>query len=89
VTGLTFTPGVQQVDGVGTPAELIEVYKSSYGPTIMAYRSLEGDAERTAALDRALLAHAERTNLAGPGEPARWAFAYVLIVGTRGARSGR
>jgi hypothetical protein len=35
-------------------AVLRDYFKTNYGPTITAYRNIEGDAERVAALDRAL-----------------------------------
>ena len=49
----------------------------------MAYKSLADDPEKTAALDAALLDFATRMNLAGPGEPARFEFEYVLVVARR------
>ena len=49
----------------------------------MAYKSLADDPERTAELDAALLDFATRMNLAGPGEPARFEFEYVVVVARR------
>lgn len=42
------------VDAFGTGAQFRTYFKDCYGPTIAAYRSLGRDAERIAALDRAL-----------------------------------
>jgi ubiquinone/menaquinone biosynthesis C-methylase UbiE len=83
VSELTFTRQIQDVDHFATPEALIAYYQENFGPTIMAYKSLEGDPERTAALDAALLDFAVRMNLAGPGEPARFEFEYLIVVGRR------
>jgi ubiquinone/menaquinone biosynthesis C-methylase UbiE len=83
VSSLSFTRAVQDVDGFATPEELVGFYRENFGPTIMAYRSVGDDAARRAALDEALLSLATRANLAAPGEHARWAFEYVVIVATR------
>jgi ubiquinone/menaquinone biosynthesis C-methylase UbiE len=84
VTELTFTPRVQRVEHFPTPAALVEYYQSNFGPTIMAYKNIGDDAARRAELDAALLDLATRSNLADAGEPARWEFAYVLVVAKRG-----
>jgi hypothetical protein len=39
------------VDQFATGAEFRDYFKNVYGPTIAAYRNIEGDADRTAALD--------------------------------------
>jgi ubiquinone/menaquinone biosynthesis C-methylase UbiE len=83
VRELTFTPLVQAVTHVATPAALVAYYKEHFGPTIMAYAGLAGDPERTAALDAALLELTTRTNRGEPGGPARWEFAYVNVVARR------
>ena len=83
VSELTLTRQIQPVDHFATPAELIDYYKENFGPTIMAYKSLADDPERTAELDAALLDFAARMNLAGPGEPARFEFEYVVVVARR------
>ncbi len=83
VSELTFTRQIQVVDRFATPEELIGYYQQNFGPTIMAYKSLAGDPERTAALDAALLDFATQMNLAGPGEPARYEFEYAVVVARR------
>jgi|SRR5215218_4380219 len=83
VSELTFTRHIQPVDHFATPAALIGYYKENFGPTIMAYKSLAGDRERTAELDEALLDFATRMNLAAPGEPALFEFEYVVVVARR------
>ncbi|WP_027007503.1 class I SAM-dependent methyltransferase [Conexibacter woesei] len=85
VASLSFTPAVQVLDAFAGPRELVEFYKLNFGPTIMAFRALAGEPERAAELDAALLAFAERTNRAAPGDAggARYELEYVLVVGTR------
>jgi ubiquinone/menaquinone biosynthesis C-methylase UbiE len=83
VSELSFTRHIQPVDHFATPAALIDYYKENFGPTIVAYKSMADDPERTAALDTALLDFATRTNLAAPGEPARYEFNYVVVVARR------
>ena len=83
VSELTLTQEIQPVEHFATPAELIDYYKENFGPTIMAYKSLADDPARTAELDAALLGFAERMNLAGPGERARFEFEYVIVVARR------
>ena len=69
-----------------TPMELREYHKLHFGPLIVMYERLAGDPNRTADLDRALLAFAERSNRAGPGEPARYEIDYVIAVAHRAER---
>jgi 2-polyprenyl-6-hydroxyphenyl methylase/3-demethylubiquinone-9 3-methyltransferase len=83
VSELTFARHIQPVEHFATPEELISYYKENFGPTIMAYKSLAGDQERTAELDAALLDFAARMNLAGPDEAARFEFEYVVVVARR------
>jgi SAM-dependent methyltransferase len=84
IASLTVTPALQVLDAFASPAELLAFYKANFGPTVMAYRALEGDAERTAQLDAALLAFAERTNAAAPGDAvARYELEYALVVAER------
>jgi hypothetical protein len=83
VSELTFTRHIQPVDHFATPEALIAYYQENFGPTIMAYKSLADDPERTAALDAALLDFATRMNLADPGQPARFEFEYAVVVAQR------
>ncbi|MFD3545533.1 class I SAM-dependent methyltransferase [Streptomyces sp. NPDC058655] len=43
-----------RVDRFAEPAQFREFFKACYGPTIAVYRNVEGDPDRTAALDEAL-----------------------------------
>jgi predicted PurR-regulated permease PerM/SAM-dependent methyltransferase len=63
-----------------TPLELREYHKAHFGPVIALYDQYAGDPNRTADLDRALLAFAERSNRAAAGEPARYEIDYVIAV---------
>ena len=44
----------------GTPEEFRDYWRETYGPTIVAYRTVADDPERTAELDAALAALADR-----------------------------
>jgi SAM-dependent methyltransferase len=63
-----------------TPLELREYHKACFGPVMALYERFAGDPNRTADLDRALLAFAERANRAGPGEPPRYEIDYVIAI---------
>ena len=43
-----------EVDRFGAPAEFLEFFKATYGPTIAAYKGLADQPDRAAELDRAL-----------------------------------
>jgi SAM-dependent methyltransferase len=66
-----------------TPAGLRDYFKERYGPTIVAYRNVAEEPERAAAMDDAIEALFEATNLADAGAPARYAFEYLTLVGRR------
>jgi hypothetical protein len=51
---------ILRVDSFAEPAELRDFYKQNYGPTIAVYRSLAGDPDAQARLDRALVDLARR-----------------------------
>lgn len=54
VTGIGFRRQTLRVDRFGGPSDFREYFKSHYGPTIVAYRGIADDPERTAELDAAL-----------------------------------
>jgi SAM-dependent methyltransferase len=66
-----------------SPAGYRDYFKQRYGPTIVAYRNVAGEPGRTDELDAGLEALFERTDLAAPGEPARYAFEYLVLAGRR------
>jgi len=69
-----------QVDHYHSPADFCAYYQAVFGPTIAAYATVADDPERLARLDRDFLDYATRTNHAGPGEPARYEYEYLLVV---------
>jgi ubiquinone/menaquinone biosynthesis C-methylase UbiE len=82
-TSLVCTPRTLTLTHVPTPEALRDYYKAHFGPLMATYEALAGEPERAAELDRELLAFAERTNRARPGEPARYELAYLLAVARR------
>ena len=64
------------VDVFGTPEAFRDYFKSNYGPTIVAYRGIADDPDRTAALDRDLVELARRFDL-GQG---RTEWEYLLVT---------
>jgi ubiquinone/menaquinone biosynthesis C-methylase UbiE len=85
VDDLRFERQVQRVDHFATPGEYVDYYRENFGPTIVAYNNTAGDPERRAALDEAFLDFATRTNAAGPGEPVRYDFEYLVVLARRAA----
>lgn len=67
-----------RVTAFATGAELRDYFKSHYGPTIVAYRGLADDPERTAALDADLARLADDHLVDGVME-----WEYLLLVATR------
>jgi SAM-dependent methyltransferase len=74
---------VQPVTQFAEPQALVTYYRDNFGPVIAAYANVGDDDARRAELDTALLDFAERSNLAAPGDPARWDFEYLLVVARR------
>jgi ubiquinone/menaquinone biosynthesis C-methylase UbiE len=66
------------VDRFATAEEFRDFFRDRYGPTLMAYRANAADAERTAALDAAVLDLARR-HLAG-GRTMAWEYLLVTAV---------
>ena len=71
------------VTAFATPREAVDVFKEKYGPTIAVLKNIGDDQERLAAFDREYMELAERNNVAGEGEPARYEYEYLLVLGTR------
>jgi predicted PurR-regulated permease PerM/SAM-dependent methyltransferase len=86
IASLELHERTEHVTRFATPLELREYHKAHFGPVIALYDRYAGDPNRTADLDRALLAFAERSNRAGAGEPARYAIDYVVAVATASGR---
>ena len=68
-----------RVDHFRTPGDFRDYFKSHYGPTIVVYRSIAGDPEKVAALDRALEELAERYDT-GTGGHTVLEWEYLLLT---------
>ncbi len=78
------TTAVQQdlvVDRFAAPQDFLDLFKSSYGPTIAVYRALGEDPERAAALDADLLGLVERFDVGDGTTVLPWE--YLLVTATR------
>ena len=80
VTDLTFTTATCPVDAFSSAQGLVDYFKAAYGPTIGVFRSLGDDAERTAALDAALVDLARRFG-ADDADGMEWE--YLVTTATR------
>ncbi|WP_086564327.1 class I SAM-dependent methyltransferase [Streptomyces africanus] len=69
-----------RVDRFETPEAFRDYFKERYGPTITVYKSIAGDPERTAALDREL-ADLARGGAPGAGDVREWE--YLLFTARR------
>ncbi|OZM79216.1 class I SAM-dependent methyltransferase [Pseudonocardia sp. MH-G8] len=85
VTDLDLRTAMVAFDHCGDPLEFREYWKRNYGPTIATYRHNGADPERTAALDAAFLQFLTDSDVAGPGERARWEAEYLLVTAERSA----
>jgi SAM-dependent methyltransferase len=83
VSSLELSRRTLAIDRFASPAALRDYYKAHFGPLIAVYAGLAGQPDQLAALNADLADFAERTNRAAPGEPARYAFDYLLVVGSR------
>lgn len=79
VQDLTTTRRTLTVDRFASPNEFWSYFRAAYGPTIVAYRNVAEDPDRTAALDQALIELA-RAHL-GDGSTMEWE--YLLATATR------
>ena len=64
----------------GPPAEYCGVYRRTFGPAVAAFASVEGDPERSAALDREFLEFATNANVGPPEGPTELHFEYLLVL---------
>ena len=64
----------------GPPAEYCDLYKRTFGPVVAAFASVEGDAERSANLDREFLEFATNANAGPPEGPTELRFEYLLVL---------
>ena len=68
------------VDHFATPDAFCDYYAAHFGPTIAAY-ALAGD--RADRLDREFRAYAAAADNSAPGEPAHFAYDYLLVTAVR------
>lgn len=81
VDGLSTQRATVTVDRFTEPDHFRDFFKANYGPTMGVYRGLDGDPERTAALDRELSGLAERhARPTDAGIEMDWE--YLLLRGT-------
>jgi SAM-dependent methyltransferase len=69
------------VDVFATPEEFREFFKTNYGPTIAVYRTIADDPEKVTALDRDLVALAERFDRGDGHTVLDWE--YLLVTARR------
>jgi ubiquinone/menaquinone biosynthesis C-methylase UbiE len=67
----------------GGPREYCDFFKATFGPVVGLYASLADEPERLEALDRDFLEFAIRSNRRPAGEPAEYAYEYLLVVGRK------
>lgn len=79
VSELTCTVREQAVTHFASPQALVDYYKTNFGPTIVAFRSIADDPARTAELDLKLLDFAERSR----GADGAWSFEYLEVIARR------
>lgn len=73
------------VERAKTPHDYREFFKETFGPVVAVYKSLAGELEREAALDRDFLDFADRTNTGPSGGPAEYRYEYLQVVAQRGS----
>ena len=69
------------VDQFATPEQFRDFFKANYGPTIAVYKAIADDADRVAALDRDLVALAERFDRGDGHTVLDWE--YLLVTARR------
>lgn len=79
VTGLRAERRTLEVDRFGSAEEFLTFFKTSYGPTIAAYRGLGDDVDRARQLDDDLRGLASRFGAAS----GRMGWEYLLVTATR------
>ena len=66
VSGLTMTPQIAEMTFEIPPADVVEFFKTYFGPTIMAFRAMAEDDRKSCTAD--LVAHWEANNVGEPGK---------------------
>lgn len=79
VQSLTTTRG-EYVETSSSPREYFELFRHAFGPLVAIYSGLEGQVERIAELDMALLQFIERWNRAMPASRVQIPYEYLLVM---------
>jgi SAM-dependent methyltransferase len=89
VDALSCRRRVLDLDFTGSPEELFETYRSSFGPVLAVRARLADDPARLAAFDRDLLGFLRHENLDPDGDPSqgRYRFEYLAVTATRSDRA--
>ena len=74
----------EYVERAASPRDYCELFKQTFGPVVATYASLADQPERLAALDRAFLDFATRSNRGASRGPAEYPYEYLLVVARRG-----
>ncbi|HEX8208486.1 MAG TPA: class I SAM-dependent methyltransferase [Solirubrobacteraceae bacterium] len=74
---------VLDVDVYETPREAVDDFAAKYGPTIALLNHLGSDPERKQEFMDKYYAFAEEWNKSAEGEPARFDYEYLIVVGKR------
>ncbi|HEX8121077.1 MAG TPA: class I SAM-dependent methyltransferase [Solirubrobacteraceae bacterium] len=80
---LEMTRHLLDVDVYETPREAVDDFAAKYGPTIALLNFIGDDEARRKEFMDKYYAFAEEWNRAAPGEPARFEYEYLLVVGKR------
>lgn len=70
----------QYVERADSPRDYCELIEQTFGPVVAMYRSLAGQPDRLAALDRDLVEFATRSSRGTAGGPAEYHYEYLLVV---------
>ena len=81
VTDLQAEPRKLRVDHFESSRDLLDYFKTNYGPTIGVYKSLAGSPDRAASLDAELIALADRFGSGAGGVSMDWE--YLLVTARR------
>jgi SAM-dependent methyltransferase len=83
VTGLEARRGDLPVDRFATGEDFRDFFKTNYGPTVVAYRGLADDPDRTAALDADLAELGRRALRTGPDGSPVMDWEYLVVTARR------
>jgi len=81
ISDFTATRRTVTVDRFATPNAFRDYFKSHYGPTIATYKSIAGDPDKVAALDRVLVDLARRNDHGTSSTVLDWE--YLLVIARR------